>query len=214
MKEAAMAASGSHAPGRGGGRSESEKEKTKIRERQRRAITGKIFHGLRKHGGYRLSPRADINEVLRQLAKEAGWIVEPDGNTYRANVGNFCPVCGSPARPSAAPTPTSSIVVGSGGGGECSTTTSPRRLPVGDSTFTAGGGPSPVCISGGNSFSHADIPMALYMYGGFSGGNQQGSTSVVLGGGASPVTSHHHQQFQEARASNQNTPVGSPHRRA
>lgn len=81
------AASGAQTPG--GGRSEIEKEKTKMRERQRRAITGKIFHGLRKHGGYTLSPRADINEVLRQLAKEAGWIVEPDGTTYRANVINL-----------------------------------------------------------------------------------------------------------------------------
>ncbi|RXH89952.1 hypothetical protein DVH24_032309 [Malus domestica] len=43
----------------GSGRSESEKEKTKMRERQRRAITTKIFHGLRKHSGYRLSPRGD-----------------------------------------------------------------------------------------------------------------------------------------------------------
>lgn len=70
----------------GGGRSEGEKEKTKLRERQRRAITTKIFHGLRKWGGYHLSPRADINEVLRQLAQEAGWVVEPDGTTYRARL--------------------------------------------------------------------------------------------------------------------------------
>jgi hypothetical protein len=33
-------------------------------ERQRRAIIT-IFHSLRKHGGYLLSPNADINEVLR-----------------------------------------------------------------------------------------------------------------------------------------------------
>ena len=57
-----------------------------MRERQRRAITGKIFHGLRKHGGYRLSPRADINEVLRNLAAEAGWTVHSDGTTFRASV--------------------------------------------------------------------------------------------------------------------------------
>lgn len=76
--------------GVGGKRSESEKEKTKMRERQRRAITSNIFHGLRKHGSYRLSPRADINEVLRELAKEAGWVVEPDGTTYRSSkVHNF-----------------------------------------------------------------------------------------------------------------------------
>lgn len=67
-------------------RSESDKEKTKLRERQRRAITTKIFQGLRKYGNYHLSPRADINEVLRELAKEAGWVVEPDGTTYRFKV--------------------------------------------------------------------------------------------------------------------------------
>ena len=65
--------------------SASEKEKTKMRERNRRAITTKIFQGLRKHGGYNLAPRADINEVLRCLAAEAGWIVHPDGTTYRAS---------------------------------------------------------------------------------------------------------------------------------
>ncbi|KAJ7538621.1 hypothetical protein O6H91_11G056900 [Diphasiastrum complanatum] len=63
---------------------EIEKEKTKLRERQRRAITTKIFSGLRKHGGYNLPPRADINDVLKALANEAGWIVEPDGTTYRS----------------------------------------------------------------------------------------------------------------------------------
>lgn len=63
--------------------SASEKEKTKLRERQRRAITTKIFAGLRKHGGYNLPPRADINDVLKALAQEAGWTVEADGNTYR-----------------------------------------------------------------------------------------------------------------------------------
>lgn len=70
--------------------SASEKEKTKLRERQRRAITTKIFAGLRKYGGYNLPPRADINDVLKALASEAGWVVEPDGNTYRSQV--FTPV--------------------------------------------------------------------------------------------------------------------------
>lgn len=64
--------------------SASEKEKTKLRERQRRAITTKIFAGLRKYGGYNLPPRADINDVLRALAAEAGWVVEADGTTYRS----------------------------------------------------------------------------------------------------------------------------------
>ncbi|KAL6197120.1 hypothetical protein ACLB2K_032732 [Fragaria x ananassa] len=112
----------------GSGRSESEKEKTKMRERQRRAIAAKIFHGLRKHGGYKLSPRADINEVLRHLANEAGWLVEPDGTTYRSNVVNCCPACGisKASTATAIATPSSSVVMG---GGECSTTASPLRLP-------------------------------------------------------------------------------------
>lgn len=83
-------------PGRSGGRGKEtddaarltavEREKTKMRERQRRAITTKIFAGLRKYGGYNLPPRADINDVLRALAAEAGWVVEADGTSYRAPV--------------------------------------------------------------------------------------------------------------------------------
>ncbi|KAI5063346.1 hypothetical protein GOP47_0021893 [Adiantum capillus-veneris] len=63
--------------------SEKEKEKTKMRERHRRSITTKILTGLRKHGNYNLPPRADINDVLRALAIEAGWVVEADGTTFR-----------------------------------------------------------------------------------------------------------------------------------
>lgn len=73
--------------------SASEKEKTKLRERQRRAITTKIFAGLRKYGGYNLPPRADINDVLKALASEAGWVVEPDGNTYRSQVTSMPGPC-------------------------------------------------------------------------------------------------------------------------
>ncbi|CAD5176468.1 unnamed protein product [Musa acuminata subsp. malaccensis] len=70
--------------GEGKAEREREREKTKLRERRRRSITSKIFEGLRKHGGYDLPARADINDVLRALAREAGWVVEPDGTTYRA----------------------------------------------------------------------------------------------------------------------------------
>ncbi|XAR64565.1 Beta-amylase [Bertholletia excelsa] len=100
-------------------RSMAEKEKTKMRERQRRSITTKIFHGLRKHGHYPLSPRSDINHVLRHLAMEAGWVVEPDGTTYRATPldYNICPLCGARKR-SDMLTPTSNVVVE---GGDCST---------------------------------------------------------------------------------------------
>lgn len=77
-------------PGVGGGRANpasrrrarEEKERTKLRERQRRAITGRILAGLRQHGNYSLRARADINEVIAALAREAGWVVLPDGTTF------------------------------------------------------------------------------------------------------------------------------------
>lgn len=71
--------------GGGGGRrsrGQEEKERTKMRERQRRAITARILGGLRKHGNYNLRVRADINEVIAALAREAGWVVLPDGTTF------------------------------------------------------------------------------------------------------------------------------------
>ncbi|KAL6656517.1 hypothetical protein ACP70R_007343 [Stipagrostis hirtigluma subsp. patula] len=75
----------SPAAGGGGGRrvrAREEKERTKLRERQRRAITGRILAGLRQHGNYNLRVRADINEVVAALAREAGWVVLPDGTTF------------------------------------------------------------------------------------------------------------------------------------
>lgn len=59
-----------------------EKERTKLRERHRRAITARILAGLRRHGNYNLRVRADINDVIAALAKEAGWVVLPDGTTF------------------------------------------------------------------------------------------------------------------------------------
>lgn len=71
--------------GGGGGRKEREKEKerTKLRERHRRAITSRMLAGLRQYGNFPLPARADMNDVLAALAREAGWTVEPDGTTYR-----------------------------------------------------------------------------------------------------------------------------------
>lgn len=63
-------------------RPKEEKERTKLRERNRRAITAGILAGLRKHGNYNLRVRADINDVIAALAKEAGWVVLPDGTTF------------------------------------------------------------------------------------------------------------------------------------
>ncbi|KAL2474915.1 Beta-amylase 7 [Abeliophyllum distichum] len=99
---------------RGNVRSAVLKEKTKMRERQRRSITTKIFHGLRQHGGCRLSPRVDINQVLRHLAQEAGWVIEPDGTTYRSTSTTttsgirVCPLCGG-GRKGATPTPKTAL---------------------------------------------------------------------------------------------------------
>lgn len=74
-------------PGGGGGGSRrcrpiEEKERTKLRERHRRAITARILAGLRRHGNYNLRVRADINDVIAALAREAGWVVLPDGTTF------------------------------------------------------------------------------------------------------------------------------------
>ncbi|CAM8912276.1 unnamed protein product [Rhodiola kirilowii] len=60
-----------------------ERENNKRRERRRRAVTGKIYAGLRAQGNYRLPKHCDNNEVLKALCAEAGWIVEEDGTTYR-----------------------------------------------------------------------------------------------------------------------------------
>ncbi|CAH1449999.1 unnamed protein product [Lactuca virosa] len=60
-----------------------ERENNKRRERRRRAIAAKIFSGLRMYGNYKLPKHCDNNEVLKALAGEAGWTVEPDGTTYR-----------------------------------------------------------------------------------------------------------------------------------
>ncbi|PKA62569.1 Beta-amylase 8 [Apostasia shenzhenica] len=62
---------------------EKEKERTKLRERHRRAITSRMLAGLRQHGNFPLPARADMNDVLAALAREAGWTVDPDGTTYR-----------------------------------------------------------------------------------------------------------------------------------
>ncbi|XP_042062718.1 BES1/BZR1 homolog protein 3-like [Salvia splendens] len=60
-----------------------ERENNKCRERRRRALSAKIFAGLRLYGNYTLPKHCDNNEVLKALCHEAGWTVEPDGTTYR-----------------------------------------------------------------------------------------------------------------------------------
>nr|GME17166.1 beta-amylase 7-like isoform X2 [Ipomoea batatas] len=67
-----------------------EKERTKLRERHRRAITAKIA-------------RADINEVISALAREAGYVVLQDGTTFPSGLqgtratGPSTPVVTSPS---------------------------------------------------------------------------------------------------------------------
>ncbi|XP_068485418.1 beta-amylase 7-like isoform X2 [Phaseolus vulgaris] len=70
-----------------------EKERTKLRERRRRAITARILAGLRRHGNYNLRVRADINDVIAALAREAGWVVLPDGTTFpsRSQIADLPP---------------------------------------------------------------------------------------------------------------------------
>ncbi|XP_057494281.1 BES1/BZR1 homolog protein 4-like isoform X2 [Actinidia eriantha] len=60
-----------------------ERENNKRRERRRRAIAAKIYTGLRMYGNYKLPKHCDNNEVLKALCREAGWIVEDDGTTYK-----------------------------------------------------------------------------------------------------------------------------------
>ncbi|XP_051129108.1 protein BZR1 homolog 3-like [Andrographis paniculata] len=202
MKEAVRERGGGNG---GNGRSAVEKERTKMRERQRRSITTNIFHGLRKHGGYRLSPRADINEVLRHLASEAGWIIEPDGTTYRSSAAadgrnHACPLCGGGRKSTGPPTPTGSYFAG-GGGGDCSTTASPHR-----SDSAANNHPS---VSGVPSLSPSgvmatnDALLAIYMCGAVQQ-NPRGGGGGVYGGGQQLYLVH------QNSASNQNTPAGSP----
>ncbi|XP_059638454.1 BES1/BZR1 homolog protein 3-like [Cornus florida] len=197
-------------------RSAADKERTKMRERRRRSITTNILHGLRKHGGYRLSPRADINQVLRELAKEAGWVVDPDGTTYRStsttttNGSNVCPLCGTRKGSSS-----TSIRIG---GGECSTTVSPRRVTDRDSVTGFGEPATSLYYSGGVAASTTQGGLAPYMYGMLDVGINQPSTvtgSSTDGGPSSAVTVAYQRQqlyLQEARASNQNTPMASPQR--
>lgn len=80
------AAGGGGGGGGGSGRrkpSWRERENNRRRERRRRAVAAKIYAGLRAQGNYNLPKHCDNNEVLKALCSEAGWIVKPDGTTYR-----------------------------------------------------------------------------------------------------------------------------------
>ncbi|CAA6653566.1 unnamed protein product [Spirodela intermedia] len=109
-----------------------ERENNKRRERRRRAVAAKIFSGLRALGDYRLPKHCDNNEVLKALCREAGWIVEEDGTTYRQG-------CKPPPHQPLS----GEMVAGGGGGGStsispCSSSHQPSPSPL-SSSF-----PSPV----------------------------------------------------------------------
>nr|XP_023927863.1 beta-amylase 8 [Quercus suber] len=91
----AAVAAGGASGNKGKKEREKEKERTKLRERHRRAITSRMLAGLRQYGNFPLPARADMNDVLAALAREAGWVVEADGTTYRQ----------SPPTPAPAPAP-------------------------------------------------------------------------------------------------------------
>lgn len=135
----------------------------------------------------------------------------------------------------ATPTTSSTVFVGGGGGagagGECSTTASPRRVDhamiltgsssnnnnVGEPTTTATSTSSTHICSDGFGGTDVDIPLAFYMYRGLTSSGLNHPSTMVAGGGMKVAGQSQLQQqqqqgtyMQEARASNQNTPVGSP----
>ncbi|KAL0920691.1 hypothetical protein M5K25_009851 [Dendrobium thyrsiflorum] len=96
-------------PGKGRKEREKEKERTKLRERHRRAITSRMLAGLRQHGNFPLPARADMNDVLAALAREAGWTVNPDGTTYRPSPTPPPPLLPPPPAAAAPPNPLSQL---------------------------------------------------------------------------------------------------------
>ncbi|GER28738.1 30S ribosomal protein S2 [Striga asiatica] len=52
---------------------EKETEQMKLRERHPRAITSRMLAGLQQYGNFPLPSRADMNNVIAALAREAGW---------------------------------------------------------------------------------------------------------------------------------------------
>ena len=54
-----------------------------MRTTSARSAVAKIFAGLRPRGGYKPPKHCDNNEVPKALRNKVGWVVEPDGTTYR-----------------------------------------------------------------------------------------------------------------------------------
>lgn len=105
----AVSADGGGGGGKGRREREKEKERTKLRERHRRAITSRMLAGLRQYGNFPLPARADMNDVLAALAREAGWIVDGDGTTYRPPPTQQIPMTAFPVRSIESPISASSL---------------------------------------------------------------------------------------------------------
>ncbi|KAH0970619.1 hypothetical protein GBA52_022775 [Prunus armeniaca] len=66
-------------------------ERTRLRGGSAGAITARILARVsRRHGNYNLRVRADINDVIAALAREAGWVVLPDGNNISCKISGTC----------------------------------------------------------------------------------------------------------------------------
>lgn len=127
-----------------------------------------------------------------------------------------CPVCGT-----ATASATRTLVIGGdgGGGGECSTSASPKDHSVSATSFrglipslhASSSHRNPNATAGNNSdAATAVIQLSHSTYGGC--GSLLGNQSTVSVAPLSVAHQQHH--LQEARASNPNTPVASPMRRA
>ncbi|KAF7109987.1 hypothetical protein CFC21_110156 [Triticum aestivum] len=119
-----------------------ERENNRRRERRRRAIAAKIYTGLRAYGNYNLPKHCDNNEVLKALCNEAGWVVEPDGTTYRRGCKPPPQARTDPMR-SASASPCSSY--------QPSPRASYNPSPA-SSSFPSSGSSSHITLGGGNNF--------------------------------------------------------------
>ncbi|VAI77346.1 unnamed protein product [Triticum turgidum subsp. durum] len=119
-----------------------ERENNRRRERRRRAIAAKIYTGLRAYGNYNLPKHCDNNEVLKALCNEAGWVVEPDGTTYRRG-------CKPP--PQARPDPMRSASASPCSSYQPSPRASYNPSPA-SSSFPSSGSSSHITLGGGNNF--------------------------------------------------------------
>ncbi|VFR03659.1 unnamed protein product [Cuscuta campestris] len=161
MWEGGGSAANGVADGGGNGRrkpSWRERENNRRRERRRRAIAAKIFAGLRAQGNYDLPKHCDNNEVLKALCSEAGWIVQPDGTTFRKG---FRPTPMEIGGTSANITPTSSGNPSPPSSYFASPVPSYQPSPLSSSCPSPTRGGEPMMSSHPFAFLHNSIPSSL-----------------------------------------------------